>query len=237
MTHMHIPDFVLPVWLWVSGFVVMAAALGLSLLQLRSMDKKKKIPLLGAISAAMIVAMSLEILPIAYHINLSVVAGILLGPALGFVAAFIVNLMLALMGHGGVSVIGLNTILLGLEAVLGHTFFSLLRRVLPVFWRAAAATVLTFVSTTTLLIGIVAASNVDPLRFLHADEHRLAVQEGPVLISKFAVLVLSFGVVGWIIEAAITGAVVKFISQVKPDLLSHRLHDSPDQGRVAGNGQ
>jgi cobalt/nickel transport system permease protein len=233
MTHMHIPDFVLPVWLWVSGFVVMAAALGLSLLRLRSMDKKKKIPLLGAISAAMIVVMSLEIIPLAYHINLSVVAGILLGPALGFVAAFIVNLMLALLGHGGVSVIGLNTILLGLEAVLGHTFFSLLRRVLPVFWRAAAATVLTFVSTTMLLIGIVAASNVDPMSFLH-DEHRSAVQEGPVLISKFAVLVLSFGVAGWIIEAAITGAVVKFISQVKPDLLNHKLHDGPDQVRERG---
>ena len=178
MTHMHIPDFVLPVWLWVSGFVAMAIALGISLLRLRSMDKKKKIPLLGAISAAMIVAMSLEILPIAYHINLSVVAGILLGPALGFVAAFIVNLMLALMGHGGVSVIGLNTILLGLEAVLGHTFFSLLKSVLPVFWRAAAATVLTFVSTTLLLIGIVAASNVDPLMFLHGDEHLLGRSAG-----------------------------------------------------------
>ena len=114
MTHMHIPDFVLPVWLWVSGFVVMAAALWVSLVRLRSMDKKREIPLLGAISAAMIVAMSLEILPIAYHINLSVVAGILLGPSLGFVAAFIVNLMLALLGHGGVSVIGLNTLLLGL---------------------------------------------------------------------------------------------------------------------------
>ncbi|HSQ78491.1 MAG TPA: hypothetical protein VLN91_06330, partial [Nitrospirota bacterium] len=76
----------------------------------------------------------------------------------------------------------------------------------------------------------------DPMSFLH-EENRLAVQEGPVLISKFAILVLSFGVIGWIIEAAITGAVVKFISQVKPDLLSHKLHNGPDQVRVAGNGQ
>jgi cobalt/nickel transport system permease protein len=234
MTHMHIPDFVLPVWLWVSGFIVMTAALWFSLRRLRSMDKKREIPLLGAISAAMIVAMSLEILPIAYHINLSVVAGILLGPSLGFVAAFIVNFMLALLGHGGVSVIGLNTILLGLEAVLGHTAFSLFRRVLPVFWRAAIATVLTLFITTMLLIAIVAASNVDPARFLHGDEHRPSMQEGPVSVSKFALLVLSFGVAGWIIEAAITGSVVKFISQVKPDLLSHKLHESADQGAKAG---
>jgi hypothetical protein len=37
-------------------------------------------------------------------------------------------------------------------------------------------------------------------------------------------MVLSLGVIGWSIEAAITGAVVKFISQVKPDLLDHALH-------------
>jgi len=74
----------------------------------------------------MLVAMSLEILPIFYHINLSVVAGILLGPALGFLAAFIANLILAFMGHGGITVIGLNTLLLGSEAVLGHTLFYLL---------------------------------------------------------------------------------------------------------------
>jgi len=75
----------------------------------------------------MLVAMNLEILPLAYHINLSVVSGILLGPALGFLAAFIANLMLALMGHGGITVMGLNTLLLGSEAVLGHTVFHLLQ--------------------------------------------------------------------------------------------------------------
>jgi cobalt/nickel transport system permease protein len=191
MTHMHIPDGILPVWLWVSGFILMAIILGFSLLQLRNMDMKRKIPLLGAVAAAMLVAMSLEIFIIGYHINLSVAAGILLGPALGFVAAFIANLMLALMGHGGITVLGLNTFLLGSEAVLGHTVFFLLRKRLPVFWRAAAATVLTQFVTTLLLI---------------------------------AAVVLSLGSIGWVIEAAITGSVMKFISQVKPDLLGHVLH-------------
>ena len=44
----------------------------------------------NAVAAVMLVAMNLEILPIAYHLNMSVVAGILLGPSLGFIAAFIV---------------------------------------------------------------------------------------------------------------------------------------------------
>jgi ABC-type Co2+ transport system permease subunit len=37
-------------------------------------------------------------------------------------------------------------------------------------------------------------------------------------------MALLLGAVGWLIEAAITGAVVKFIAQVKPDLLRHILH-------------
>ncbi len=219
MTHMHIPDGILPVWLWVSGVILMASILGFSLLQLRSMDMKRKIPLLGAVTAAMLVAMSLEIFIIGYHVNLSVVAGILLGPALGFVAAFIANLILAFMGHGGITVIGLNTILLGSEAALGHAFFFLLRKRLPVPWCAAAAAVLTLSVTTLLLIGIVAISHVNPAVFGHEEEH--AVRDS---VRMFAVVVFSLGSIGWIIEAAITGAVVKFISQVKPDLLGHVLH-------------
>ena len=221
MTHMHIPDGILPVWLWVSGFILMAIVLGLSLFRLRNTDRKRKIPLLGAVSAAMLVAMSLEIFIIGYHVNLSVAAGILLGPALGFVAAFIANVMLALMGHGGITVLGLNTILLGSEAVLGHAFFFLLKKRLPVFWRAAAATVLTLFITTFFLIGIVAVSRVNPALFGHEEEHAGAIRDS---VRMFAVVVLSLGSVGWIIEAAITGAVVRFISQVKPDLLGHVLH-------------
>lgn len=223
MTHMHIPDGVLPIWLWMLGFIIMSLVVGFCLLRVRTTDLKKKIPLLGAVSAAMLVAMSLEILPLAYHINLSVVAGILLGPALGFLAAFVTNLILALMGHGGITVIGLNTLLLGSEAVLGHTLFYLLKKRLPVFWRASVVTILTLFITTLALIGIVAVSHVDPELIGHGAEQG-TVPGGEVDLSRFAVIVLSLGTVGWIIEALITGAVIRFISQVKPDLLGHVLH-------------
>ncbi len=63
MTHMHIPDGILPVWLWLSGLFIMVLALSISLASLRSMDAKRKIPLLGALSAVMLVAMSLETPP------------------------------------------------------------------------------------------------------------------------------------------------------------------------------
>jgi cobalt/nickel transport system permease protein len=227
MTHMHIPDGILPVSLWVLGLILMALAVGFSLFRLRKMDKVKKIPLLGAVSAVMLVAMSLEILPLAYHINLSVVAGILLGPALGFLAAFIANLILALMGHGGITVIGLNTLLLGSEAVLGHTLFYLFKNRISVFWSAATATVLTLFLTTLALICIVAVSHISPELIRHGDEHGF-LRNGQVSVQTFAIMVVSLGSIGWIIEAAITGAVIRFISQVKPSLLDHALHRERD---------
>ncbi len=233
MTHIHIPDGILPVWLWVSGFLLMSLFLSLSLFRLRTADKKKKIPLLGAIAAAMLVAMSLEILPIAYHHNMSVAAGILQGPSLGFVAAFIVNLMLAFVGHGGITVVGLNTLLLGAEAFLGHTLFYLFRRGLPVFWSAALSTVLSLFVASLLLIGIVGVSHVDAESFAHHHEHEGGVAEQTheqhqqserSSLRTFAAIVLSLGSIGCIIEGAITGAVIKFISRVMPDLLAHGLH-------------
>jgi cobalt/nickel transport system permease protein len=236
MTHIHIPDGILPVWLWVSGFLLMSVFLALSLFRLRTTDMKKKVPLLGAIAAVMIVAMSLEILPIAYHLNLSVAAGILLGPSLGFMAAFIVNLMLALIGHGGITVVGLNTLLLGTEALLGHTLFYLFRKGLPVFWSAAVATILSLFLASLLLIGIVGVSHVDAESFAHHHEHEGGVTEQTheqhhepesSSLRTFAVIVLSLGSIGWIIEGAITGAVIQFISKVKPDLLAHFLHKEP----------
>jgi len=233
MTHIHIPDGILPVWLWVSGFLLMSLFLALSLFRLRTTDMKKKIPLLGAIAAVMLVAMSLEILPIAYHLNMSVAAGILLGPSLGFVAVFIVNLMLAFVGHGGITVVGLNTLLLGAEAFLGHTLFYLFRRGLPVFWSAALSTVLSLFVASLLLIGIVGVSHIDAESFAHHHEHEGGVTEQTheqhhqpeqSSLRAFAVIVLSLGSIGGIIEGAITGAVMKFILRVRPDLIAHGLH-------------
>jgi cobalt/nickel transport system permease protein len=236
MTHMHIPDGILPVWLWLGGYAVVAAVLAVCIFRLRGMDRRREIPLLGALAAVMLVAMNLEVFPIAYHLNLSVVAGILLGPSLGFIAAFIVNIMLALIGHGGITVMGLNTLLLGAEAFFGHSLFYLLPAALPVFWRGAIATVAALLLSSLLLIAIVGASHDEVQAFLHDPaEH---AQEGPgpagasgASLSTFAVMVLSFGAIGWVIEGAITGAVIRFLSRVRPDLLAHVLHAGGTGGR------
>ena len=84
MSHIHLPDGVLPIWLWVSGFIG-AILVGVILFRLHKQeDLSRRLPLLGMMAAVMVLGASVEIVPIAYHVNLTVVSGILLGPSLVF---------------------------------------------------------------------------------------------------------------------------------------------------------
>src|SRR5512136_2187339 len=153
MSHIHIPDGVLPLWLVAAGWAITLALLFLIARRLSGPDMSRKLPQLGVVAALMLVGMSTEFVPIAYHVNLSVLAGIIVGPTMGFVVAFIVDLILALFGHGGITVVGLNTLIIGAECALGYTIFRGLYRVLKtrinsVAAPAGAAVIITlFVST------------------------------------------------------------------------------------------
>jgi len=164
VSHVHIPDGVLPLWLIGLGWALAAAMLALALLKLRRVPREQLVPRIGVVAALVIAAMSTEIVPIAYHVNLTVFAGIILGPAAGPVLAFVVNVVLALFGHGGVTVIGLNTVIIGTETILGFTLFRILQRWVPghIGVAAGVATVLTLVVSTTMLIGVVALSGLNP---------------------------------------------------------------------------
>ncbi len=166
MSHIHIPDGILPLWLVTAGWVVTLALLFLSARRLSGPEVQRKMPLLGVMAAVMLVGMSTEFVPIAYHVNLTVLAGIIVGPAMGFLAAFIVDLILALFGHGGITVVGLNTLIVGAECALGYYAFraliGLLKTRKSVVIPAGASVIITLFISTMLLIGIVALSNIDP---------------------------------------------------------------------------
>ena len=167
MSHIHIPDGVLPFWLWAAGYALALAIVAYVSYRQRSADLRRRLPLLGVLAAVMLVGMSTEIVPIAYHLNLSVLAGIIVGPSLGVIAAFIVNFILALFCHGCVTTVGLNTLIIGAECAIGYYLFRLLGRVTLSWLRSPAlaaglATALTLLVTTSALIGIVGLSSVDP---------------------------------------------------------------------------
>lgn len=267
MSHIHIPDGVLPLWLVLAGWALAFALLGLSLWHTRG-ELSNRLPLLGVMAAVMIVAMNVEIAPIAYHINLTVLTGIILGPTLGYLAAFLVNLVLALMGHGGITVAGLNTLVLATEVTAGWALFQVFARLIPrIGWAAAAGTWISLLVSTTVMIAIVGLSNLDlgpltphaalephTLQFrdpfgegvlrveLGGEEHEGEEheQEGLVDLWTFARIVLILGAVGWTLEALITGIVASYLSRVAPHLISYRTTQqrrAAQPGADAGAGQ
>lgn len=159
MSHLHIPDGILPLWLIAAGWLGAVVLVGVSVWRAGRLDMRQRVPLVGAVAALMLVGMSSEIIPIAYHINLTVLAGILLGPWLSAITALVVMLMLALLGHGGITVVGLNTLVITVEMAAGWALFH---AAVKAFGRrrssvvAGVSTVVALALSTTLVVGIVA---------------------------------------------------------------------------------
>ncbi|MEQ9619934.1 MAG: energy-coupling factor ABC transporter permease [Deltaproteobacteria bacterium] len=232
MSHMHIPDGVLPIWIVLIGWVATALILSFCIRRVSRIDIRRKVPLIGIVSALMIVGMTLEIVPIAYHINLGVVAGIILGPALAFISVFIVDLIIAMFGHGGITVVGLNTIVTGAEAVFGYYLFQLFLALLgkqSPGWASSLAVIVGLFLSTNVMLGIVYASHIDPVKTFEAEhdikdaDHEDGVNRitnKGINFVRFAKTVFILAPLGWLLEAVITGLVIKYISRVRPDLIA-----------------
>lgn len=260
------PDGVLPLWLVLLGWAATLPLLALSARALGRSDQQRRLPLIGVVAAIMLVGMTLELAPIGYHVNLTVLGGILLGPAAGFIAAFVVDLILGLLGHGGITVVGLNTLVIGGEVVLGYYVFRLVwhslgRRLRPGLI-AGGTTFVTLLASTSLMIGIVGLSSIDPqapeatvveagtLTFQnplgrgalvwelfgaagHAEEQ---ADHGQSLdLGTFATVVFALGLVGWVIEAALTGTIASAVHRLRPDLLDLSPGPSPARGEERGS--
>jgi cobalt/nickel transport system permease protein len=241
MSHIHLPDGILPVWLWASGFVL-AILIGLVLLQwIQKEGLSRRLPLLGMAAAVMVLGASVEIVPIAYHVNLTAISGILLGPSLIFLATFVVNVILALFGHGGVTVIGLNTLTLSVEGILAYIFFRFFWRGLKRLGLAAfLATFLALLFSTFSMIGVIALGTSHYEELIHQEkergifefkllkgeeEHPQAIREktgekSEVNLGRFMAVVLPLGFIGWVLEGVITALIARYIHRLRPDLLT-----------------
>jgi cobalt/nickel transport system permease protein len=235
MSHIHLPDGVLPVWLWASGFIV-AILIGAILLRLTKKEKlTRRLPLLGMMAAVMVLGASVEIVPIAYHVNLTVISGILLGPSLIFLATFVVNVILALFGHGGITVIGLNTLVLSIEGVLGyflfHLFWKVLKRLTP---STFLATFVALLFSTFAMIGVVRLGTSHYEELIHhegkgifefhlskdkSDHQEGEKKESEINLRRFIAIVLPLGFIGWVLEGVITTLIARYIRRLRPDLL------------------
>lgn len=239
MSHIHLPDGTMPASWWIAGLVVTAAILMLCIRSIDGQQARQKVPFLGAMAALMLVTMSVPLGPLPFHLNLTVLTGIVAGPALGFITVFLVNGMLSFLGHGGITTIGLNTLITGIEVVLGWWVFHRLLRRRGLSGRAVIAPVLALVISISLTLALVGLStgtweatlphgddgHETALTALHQGESSSLLDAlgeveflGMAGVGALAVIL----VLGLLTETVATLMVVRFFAKVRPDLLTDR---------------
>jgi len=200
---MHISDGVLPLPVVVGGWIITIILLAVTLRWAgKDGDIAKEIPKLSVLTSAFFVAslIHIDIPPSSAHLILNGLLGILLGP-LCYVAMFIgLTLQALLFQHGGLTVIGVNTLNIGIPGLICYlTFLAGYRRKisLPVMGGLCCglAVFLTVVCLVTVLV-------ISGEQFVSVAGV-LAVAHIPIMIA----------------EAVVGGAVIGYIARVKPELL------------------
>jgi len=225
MSHIHLPDGILPAWLWLSGYGLTALLLAIIWRRGKTTSDPRKFALLGVFAAIMILIMMIEIPPFAFHFNLSVVTGIIIGPRLAVLAALIVNLILALIGHGGITVVGLNTLVLSTEMIVGYYAFGLLLRTrLSLANAGFSATVTGLLCGTGVGYGIIAAGSSWIDLALRYATIRVGEQfpEAHLDLIRLAAIMFGVGAIGWILEGLMSAAILASLARIRPGLVSGR---------------
>lgn len=210
---MHIPDGILPLPITLGGYALAASVTWACLCRINQReDPREDIPKAALLTAAFFLASLIHIPlpPASVHLVLNGLLGILLGP-FAFPAIVIGLFFQAVMfGHGGVTTLGVNAVILGVPALAaaavfrmhtrGHgpspgkvTAFGFLAGVV-----AVSCSVLIFVAC--LLAGMPAHINA-------------AVERSALLILVFSHIPLM------VIEGLIIGFVAGFLFRVRPHVL------------------
>ncbi len=220
MAHIHIPDGVLNISWLIFWYIITFLFLLYSFHKLKDYPKKAKI-LVGVFSALMLVSMSLPLGP--YHLNLSCLTGLIISPPLTTVSAFIVNLILASVGHGGITVVGANTFLIGvLEPYLAYYLYKAFGKMkIPLKYSVFFAVFITLILSTFAMIGIICSGisgglTEEILTHEHTPDQG---QKGPITLKGVTITLLPISIVGAILEALITSATISYLSKIRPDIL------------------
>ncbi len=237
MSHIHIPDGIIAIWLWIFGYLIVGIYFLAMYKHFKTAARHKKIAIISVLGALMLLSMSIPIpFALPYHLNLSALSGVLAGPFYAGLAIFCVVLILALVGHGGITIVGLNTIVLTAEAAIAFLLFRLSRKIFKKIFPAAFISVFISLAISTFLtVAIVYAGtqNLEYATHQHCHKcescghsHKFVNQAGKKPetfdIKRFITLILITGGFGWTLESLISAFIISYISRVKPDLLENK---------------
>lgn len=198
---MHIAEGVLSAPVLFAGSALAAAGVGLGLRRI----PESRVPFAGLLCAMFFLA-SLIHLPVgisSVHLVLNGLCGILLGWGAFPVLAVALLLQALLFGFGGLSALGVNTLVMATPAVICGALYRLAaRHGAPGVsrWLAAAA------GAGAVALGVILMVSALWL----SGGHRYLPLMGLVLLAHLPVM---------LVEALVTGAIVSALQRVRPELL------------------
>jgi len=198
---MHISEGILNPPIWLTGYAATAVIAGLTM---RKLDMEE-VPKISVITAVFFIASLIKIPlgPASIHLILNGLVGIVLGKR-AFAAIMLgIILQAIIFGHGGITVIGINTLMLGGGALVAYFVwqqryrFNIKRREF-VFGAIAGA------------IGTVTSGTILASVLMLTGEEFTTIAE-TVLIAHIPIM---------LIEAAVVGASAEFLQKTKPEVLA-----------------
>ena len=225
MSHLHFPDGIAPWWLWVP-----ALALTLALLATVGRTRSpQRVAYQGALGGLMLAAMAIPLGPLEYHLTLVGPVAVLLGVGGALPVIFVVGATLAFVGHGGFTVVGINSLMLFAAAVAARATYDLLGTRLSPAWALALSSAAGSLVSGLLWLGIVVMmlrASADPTPSL---------AQVPARTEVLAAVTLSLWMVGTLIEALVAFGIGRFLARVHPGLLPLTRSDGDAQAVAGGS--
>ncbi len=226
MSHLHIPDGILPPLLWLLGLALAALFAGVSVVASRRFGPQM-IAYQSALGGLMLAVMAIPVPVVGLHycMTLAGPVGVLLGWASAVQVSLVVTVILALLGQGGFTVIGLNAVVLTFGAVLARWFYLRMVTGLGPARAMAWATAISQLLSTAVWVAILWASvRLRPQALLnHEVQDMLQFLQlgvlGTLLLPSLAAAVA--------VEALLAYGLGGFLARVRPDLLPSPASPKP----------
>ncbi|MFX0141905.1 MAG: energy-coupling factor ABC transporter permease [Candidatus Hodarchaeota archaeon] len=212
---MHIPDGILAPWLWIAFLVVTLIILAICFYKLEKELDEEFVPYIGVLAAFIFAAQFVNFpVPVPGGTSGHLVGGTLIAAILGPWAAPIIMILVlliqAIMGDGGITAIGVNLFNMGIiGGMFGYVLIVLFVKILG---RKLDTRKNLIISTAIAsFITIVVAALMVPIELQLSGVVSWEVSLPPMLIYHS---IIGIG------EAAITAAVVAYITKAKPELIT-----------------
>lgn len=224
---MHIADGILSPAVCAGCGVLSLGAVAYSTHRMQADLSSRAVPLTGMtaalIFAAQMVNFPLFVVPVSGHLLGGVLAGVLLGPWAGCIAMTLVLVVQALLfADGGLLALGANILNMGvIGAWGGSAIYETLRR-----WMGSSSRAVVVSSAVASALSVLAAACA------FCAEFALSLRGEAFSLQRTVGLMVAFHALIAIGEAVITGSLVGFLVQRRPELLQVAARSVPTAARL-----